>query len=753
MSNLHDSEAFYGTDTTFDSSMRLQSFMHIEALVNGKSTVHSPHSQPFTTVESHLKVTSAFSQDKRGPTSSPEISNPPAQPPISAQSEHGDAVVLMSPQDVAELSSQPSLSQLLSDYQQSQTQSSKSNGPLDTSNAGAWRAVHLSDGQVYYYHKVYRQPVWHLPHGIDPAAVKAKPAPSTAPAPMQHAAQVSIHSDTDGSDTDYMSIASSEASGESVKRALQFDLDEPGLQSAGSPAAPRNADGPTRLVPSQSEPTSLPTMDSLGLTSPTGAQGSGGSQPAAAARPARSVPRETPAALAPAPSHGRVRNTVPRRSALLRSRVAKHDHKPKLSPGVQHVVSTPAAGAPTPGTHGSTAVHTPWTGAVDPGAATLSAVNSSHPTGGKLASALADDEAQRQQCPHCSRKFAPRSLSTHVSVCQRVFGSRRSAFDTRSRRVRNTPAESFHEAGPPCAQCGKRFSVVADAQLHALVCSGKPSVERSASRSSSRPGGAQPSRSAARPTSASRRHDADAQSSKATQSYLPTPSFAIARHAPSPARSVASARSGSVSTVQSVASTNASPTAAELPSRSALVVPSPTRGRSPSSSAQPGAHDLASPAAVGALPAAALAAYAPQPDSVVRRMVFDTPDDTPFNSPAAHSPGHAAQAARWKPAAQDIVDSAPVMCCSCFAQFCGTAALCAHLTECLAWADAMQGVSKTAAAASSSSGPGHTPAGRSARPMHRSPATPHYDVVRDPPAVPRSNSPARGGSLLAGHFQ
>eukprot|EP01138_Halocafeteria_seosinensis_P012202 gb/GECG01012470.1/.p1 GENE.gb/GECG01012470.1/~~gb/GECG01012470.1/.p1 ORF type:complete len:1080 (+),score=169.73 gb/GECG01012470.1/:1-3240(+) len=51
----------------------------------------------------------------------------------------------------------------------------------------------------------------------------------------------------------------------------------------------------------------------------------------------------------------------------------------------------------------------------------------------------------KEQCPHCNRKFAPGRLEVHEPVCERVFIRKRHQYDTSSRRLKHTPAEKFHE--------------------------------------------------------------------------------------------------------------------------------------------------------------------------------------------------------------------------------------------------------------------------------------------------------------------
>ena len=76
----------------------------------------------------------------------------------------------------------------------------------------------------------------------------------------------------------------------------------------------------------------------------------------------------------------------------------------------------------------------------------------------------------RQACSGCSRSFAPSALLVHARICASVFGTSRSPFPTRARRLRGTRAETFTStAVPPCA-CGKKFPHAADARIHGLSC-------------------------------------------------------------------------------------------------------------------------------------------------------------------------------------------------------------------------------------------------------------------------------------------
>lgn len=100
----------------------------------------------------------------------------------------------------------------------------------------------------------------------------------------------------------------------------------------------------------------------------------------------------------------------------------------------------------------------------------------------------ADAEMERVPCPDCNRLFAPDRLEVHARVCKYVFGqaSKRVPFSTADARLKNTPAESLTFASkrvPPCEFCGKRFSLLSDANLHALTCPFKREKARSPSSS------------------------------------------------------------------------------------------------------------------------------------------------------------------------------------------------------------------------------------------------------------------------------
>lgn len=331
---------------------------------------------------------------------------------------------------------------------------------------------------------------------------------------------------------------------------------------------------------------------------------------------------------------------------------------------------------------------------------------------------------QREQCPDCSRWFAPKGLAVHRRICRDVFCRKRPAYDGRQARTRNTPLQQHwsFQVPEPCSRCGKTFSHTEDAKYHAPLCSGHQAGvrgNRSMAHSASphrRAGGGANGPSSAPKIIPARHGRGDASVEVRQARHVAQAIEAAAKAADADSHAEAAAKMEGETSHASGASKRRDAPSDDRESKSGDPVMSSAllrrlAGAEEVDEASPAAHEAvvdtvdASPASVAA------EAYSDEDDMV-------SPDEPAAGRsagrPAAAGPASAEgvnltpvddrdmdDAARALEAAleeadveagrkhhntpKQVLTMAPVQCGSCGARLVGLVALASHMAECSAW--------------------------------------------------------------------